>query len=82
MDEFSVSGMNTNDESDEQVSEMAAQLTPGRERVVLAEWAGGIPQEMATLPQLRLGKRWFSSNQLLLIAVVAGAVFFGGGIAG
>gem|GEM_PF-4105737 len=71
--EMKAQKMSTSSESDGQVAEMAAQLTPGHERVVVSEWAGGIPQEMATLPQVRLGQRWFSSKQILWTGVVAGA---------
>jgi hypothetical protein len=61
--------MNTIPGSSDLAAGMAAQLTPGRERVVRSEWAGGIPEEMATLPQVRLGQRWFSSRQTLFITV-------------
>jgi hypothetical protein len=64
-----IATMNMNPESDKQDANMAAQLTPGRERVVRSEWAGGIPQEMATLPEVRLGRRWLTSKQTLFLAV-------------
>ena len=62
-----------NSESDQTIPKMAEQLTPGRERVVTSEWAGGIPQEMATLPQVRLGKQWLTSRQTCFTAI-AGTV--------
>jgi hypothetical protein len=50
-------------------AEMAAQITPGPDRIVRREWAGGISVHMATLPQVRLGKRWFSTKQILVASV-------------
>ena len=35
---------------------LAAQLTKGIDSVDLHEFAGGIAQEMATLPQIRVGR--------------------------
>jgi hypothetical protein len=49
-------------------------LTKGPDRVIRPEWAGGIPEEMATLPQLRLGRRWVPFRKVLGFLVVAGAV--------
>ncbi len=72
--------MDSESKREDQLCDMASQLTPGCERVIQSEWAGGIPQEMATLPQLRIGRRWWTSKQLLLIAIVASAVALGGGI--
>ncbi|MBE2237313.1 MAG: molybdopterin-dependent oxidoreductase [Caldilineaceae bacterium] len=60
--------------ADKQTAKLAAQLTPGRDRVVEGEWAGGIPQEMATLPQVRLGRQWFSFKQILGAGFMGGAV--------
>lgn len=37
-------------------------------RIVVSEWAGGIPQERATIPRVRLGRRWF--NTLWLVPLV------------
>src|SRR5215467_4695444 len=54
-------------------------LTKAPDRVVPGEWAGGIPEEMATLPQLRLGRRWFSFREILAFVVVVGLVV---GVAG
>ena len=53
---------------------LRARLTKGPSRVIPGEWAGGIPAEMATLPQLRLGRRWVSFGQFLTVVVVAGLV--------
>jgi len=57
-----------------------ARLTTAPDRVIQGEWAGGIPEEMATLPQLRLGRRWFSFGQVLAFVVVVGLVCLVGGI--
>ena len=61
-------------------SRMAAQLTPAPDRIVRKEWAGGIAKEMATFPQVRLGKRWFSFKQLAVFFGVLGTVFLIAGI--
>ena len=44
------------------VGALTGQLTKGLDRVLPGEWAGGIPEEMATLPQLRVRRRWYSSG--------------------
>ena len=49
--------------------EMLAQLTKGVDRVDLREFAGGIDQEMATLPQIRLRKKWYSTAQILTVVL-------------
>src|SRR5262245_58532138 len=61
-------------DSEEAEKRVNAQLTKGPDRVIPGEWAGGIPEHMATLPQLRLGRRWFSFRRIALILIVAGAV--------
>lgn len=48
---------------------LSDQLSRGRDRVDLREFAGGLPQEMATLPQLRLGRRWFTTGQILKVLI-------------
>jgi len=35
------------------------------------DWAGGIPQDRAELPSVRLGRRWFSSLWLIPLGIVA-----------
>lgn len=40
----------------------------------LKDFAGGIPQEMATFPQVRVGKRWFTTARILCLAVPVGFV--------
>ena len=54
---------------------LARQLKPGRPSIDVREFAGGMQQEMATLPQVRAGGRWLSTPQivsvLLPIAVAA-----------
>lgn len=49
-----------------------AQLTKGRSKINVETFAGGMKQEMATLPQIRLGRRWFSTAQVLTVAVPLG----------
>jgi DMSO/TMAO reductase YedYZ molybdopterin-dependent catalytic subunit/thiosulfate reductase cytochrome b subunit len=61
-------------------SALNAQLTRGPDRVIGKEWAGGMPDVKATLPQLRLGSRWYSFRQTLGFVAVAGAACLGGGI--
>jgi DMSO/TMAO reductase YedYZ molybdopterin-dependent catalytic subunit/thiosulfate reductase cytochrome b subunit len=61
-------------------AELTAQLTKGPDRVIRGEWAGGIPREMATLPQLRLGRRWYSFGKVLRFVVLVGGVCLVGGI--
>jgi sulfoxide reductase catalytic subunit YedY len=29
-------------------------------RIVIKDWAGGIPEERAKAPSLRMGRRWFN----------------------
>ena len=53
---------------------LTAQLTRGRSSIDVRSFAGGMPQEKATLPQLRAGKRWFSTAQLLMVTVPLGLV--------
>jgi hypothetical protein len=37
--------------------------------VDLHDWAGGIPQEKARVPAIRIGRRWFSTLWLVPICV-------------
>ncbi len=53
---------------------LAAQLTKGIDIVDPHEFAGGITQEMATLPQIRVGKKWFTTAQILTVLVPLGFV--------
>src|SRR5262249_33480554 len=61
-------------------SALNAELTRGPDRVIPKEWAGGIPEEMATVPQLRVGRRWYSFGRTLALVAAVGAVCLGGGI--
>jgi len=61
-------------------AELTAHLSKGPDRVVRGEWAGGIPREMATLPQLRLRRRWYSFGKILRFVVLVGGVCLIGGI--
>lgn len=51
---------------------LEAQLTKGRSRVEAGEFAGGIKQEMASLPQIRFGQTWFTTAQILTVLVPLG----------
>jgi len=53
---------------------LAEQLTKGIDIVDPREFAGGIAQEMATLPQIRVGKQWFTTAQILTVLVPLGFV--------
>lgn len=53
---------------------LAEQLTKGIDVVDPREFAGGIAQEMATLPQIRVGKQWFTTAQILTVLVPLGFV--------
>lgn len=55
-------------------TDLDAQLTEGRPSVDRGEFAGGMPQEMARLPELRLGRRWLSTAGILTVLVPLGAV--------
>jgi DMSO/TMAO reductase YedYZ molybdopterin-dependent catalytic subunit/thiosulfate reductase cytochrome b subunit len=39
--------------------------------ITLDDWAGGIPQDRAKLPSVRIGRRWFSSLWLLPLGLLA-----------
>lgn len=48
-----------------------ASLTGRREGpITLDDWAGGIPQDRAQLPSVRIGRRWFSSLWLIPLGIV------------
>ncbi|AKS33335.1 molybdopterin-dependent oxidoreductase [Mycolicibacterium goodii] len=47
----------------------ATRSVSGDESVRLGQWAGGIADEPAGVPSIRLGRRWFSSLWLILLAV-------------
>jgi len=50
---------------------LEASLTGRRQGpITLDDWAGGIPQDRAKLPSVRIGRRWFSSLWLLPLGVV------------
>ena len=53
---------------------LAAQLTKGIDSVDLHEFAGGIAQEMATLPQIRVGRKWYTTAQILTVLIPLGFV--------
>ena len=44
---------------------LAVQLTKGIDSVDVHEFAGGIAQEMPTLPQIRVGRKWYTTAQIL-----------------
>jgi hypothetical protein len=53
---------------------LAAQLTKGIDSVDVHEFAGGIAQEMATPPQIRVGKKWYTTAQILTVLIPLGFV--------
>ena len=51
---------------------LEASLTGRRQGpITLDDWAGGIPQDRAKLPSVRIGRRWFSSLWLLPLGLIA-----------
>src|SRR5215471_20705909 len=54
---------------------LEAKLTPGEERINLAEWARFIPPVKARIPEVRIGKRWYSTGWLIPIGIVGVIVF-------
>lgn len=40
------------------------------ERIRIGDWAGGIPDQPASVPSVRIGRRWFSTLWLLPLTVV------------
>lgn len=53
---------------------LAPQLTKAADQVDIHTFAGGLPQEKGTIPQIRLGSRWFSTAQVLTVLVPVGFV--------
>jgi len=53
---------------------LSSHLTKGTDFYDPHEFAGGIPQVMATLPQIRIGKRRFTTAQILTVLVPLGFV--------
>lgn len=49
--------------------EMAAQLTKGTDRIDVSTFAGGIPQTLASFPQIRFRKKWHSTAQILSVVL-------------
>jgi methionine sulfoxide reductase catalytic subunit len=62
------------------VAALTGQLTLAQERVIPGEWAGGISEEMATLPQLRVRRRWYSFGQAVTLLVVVSGICLVAGI--
>ena len=58
------------------VGALTGQLTKGLDRVLPGEWAGGIPEEMATLPQLHVRRRWYSFRPVVAFLVVVSGLCF------
>src|SRR5215467_6293616 len=54
---------------------LEAGLSPAEDRVVAAEWSRRIPPVRARIPEVRIGKRWYSTAWLIPIAIV-GVIFF------
>jgi DMSO/TMAO reductase YedYZ molybdopterin-dependent catalytic subunit/thiosulfate reductase cytochrome b subunit len=53
---------------------LAAQLTRGIDHVDPQEFAGGIRPEMASLPHIRLGKKWVTTSQILKVLIPLGFI--------
>jgi sulfoxide reductase catalytic subunit YedY len=51
---------------------IAAKGNAKNAKVDLANFAGGIPQEMAGFPRLRIGRKWFTTAQMLTVLVPVG----------
>ena len=50
---------------------LGASLTGRREGpITLDDWAGGLPQNRAQLPSVRIGRRWFSSLWLVPLGII------------
>lgn len=49
----------------------AAHIGADRERIRLGEWAGGIADEPAQIPSVRIGRRWISTLWLVPLGVAA-----------
>ena len=50
---------------------LEASLTGRREGpITLDDWAGGLPQNRAQLPSVRIGRRWFSSLWLVPLGII------------
>src|SRR5262252_4241780 len=54
---------------------LEAGLSPAEDRVVAAEWSRRIPPVRARIPEVRIGKRWYSPAWLIPIAL-GGVIFF------
>src|SRR5215467_7394536 len=49
---------------------LEAGLSPAEDRIVAAEWSRRIPPVRARIPEVRIGKRWFSTAWIIPIAIV------------
>src|SRR5262245_49647565 len=56
---------------------LEAELSGAEVRIVLAEWSRRIPPVMARIPEVRIGKRWYSTAWLIPIFVVGLIVMIG-----
>jgi hypothetical protein len=56
------------------VGTLTARLTEAPGRVIPGEWADGIPEEMASLPQLRVRRRLYSFGQAVTFLVVVSGI--------
>jgi len=54
---------------------LEAEIRPGEDRINLEEWSRHLPPVKARIPEVRIGKRWYSTAWLLPIGVV-GLIFF------
>jgi DMSO/TMAO reductase YedYZ molybdopterin-dependent catalytic subunit/thiosulfate reductase cytochrome b subunit len=57
---------------------LEAGLSPAADRVVVAEWSRRIPPVRARIPEVRIGKRWYSTAWLL--PIIVGGLIVGIGV--
>ncbi|MEI8313334.1 MAG: molybdopterin-dependent oxidoreductase [Verrucomicrobiota bacterium] len=66
--------MSSQKHSEHPARDLAGQLTKGKSVVEPGEFAGGIAQEMASLPQIRIGRAWLTTSKILTVLVPLGFV--------
>ena len=56
---------------------LEAELSTAEDRITLADWSRRLPPVKARIPEVRIGKRWYSTGWLIPIGVVGVIVFIG-----
>src|SRR5215468_223494 len=56
---------------------LETELSPAADRIVLAEWSRHLPPVRARIPEVRIGKRWYSTAWLIPIIVVGLIIMIG-----